>query len=352
MAKIFRHSSKKVGLPPGALVYVGKKHTHPLDINCFEYSAQHCEEYKASSIDGIRHNDDSFHWIDLIGVHHVEVVEQLCARFNVHPLTIEDIINTDQRPKMEEGEGYVYVVLKMLDYDKNAGGITGEQISLLMGANFVITFQERPGDTFQGVRNRLTSGKGRIRKSGPGYLMYALVDGIIDNYYTVLEKMGERLENSEEALLKSQNNQSLHELYHLKRELLLVRRAAWPAREVLARLQRDDLPLIQAEHKVYYRDVYDHTIQVIDTVETYRDLVAGMVDLYQSMQSNRMNAIMKVLTIISTIFIPLTFIAGVYGMNFEYMPELDTEYGYFFSLAAMAAIAITMVFWFRRKKWL
>ena len=245
-----------------------------------------------------------------------------------HPLVLEDILNTDQRPKMEEYGDYLYIVLKML-HDKGKGNqIEAEQVSLVLGPNFVFSFQESGGDVFDQIRERLRTGKGRLRKMGADYLAYTLVDAIVDYYFVILEKLGERIELLEEELVAHPRTETLKEIHTLKREMIFLRKAVWPLREVISGLQRGESPLVQKTTGIYLRDVYDHTIQVIDTIETFRDMLSGVLDIYLSSVSNRLNPVMKVLTIIATVFMPLTFLAGVYGMNFKYMPELEWRWGY------------------------
>jgi magnesium transporter len=241
----------------------------------------------------------------------------------------------------------------MLSSEKGKDGVVSEQVSLILGSNFVISFQESPGgDVFDPVRDRIRTGKGRLRKQGPDYLAYALLDAIVDNYFLVLEKLGERVEGLEEELITEPGQQTLHEMHALKREMIYVRRSVWPLREVVSGLERVESPLIKQSTGIFLRDVYDHTIQVIDTVETYRDMLSGMLDIYLSSVSNRMNQVMKVLTIIATIFIPLTFVAGIYGMNFRFMPEIEWRWGYFVVLGIMLAIGLLMVISFKRKRWM
>ena len=265
---------------------------------------------------------------------------------------MEDILNTDQRPKVEDYKDYLYIVLKMLHNVKGTEIVT-EQISLILHPNFVISFQEGiEGDVFSPVRERLRGAKGRIRGMGADYLAYTLIDAIVDNYFAILEGIGERIEDLEEELVSHPKKETLHRIHELKREMIFLRKAVWPLREVISTLQRGDSPLIKNTTAIYLRDVYDHTIQVIDAIETSRDMLSGMLDIYLSSISNRMNEIMKFLTIIGTIFIPLTFIVGIYGMNFAFMPELKWRYGYFAVMAFMFAIGIIMLFYFKKKKWL
>jgi len=279
--------------------------------------------------------------------------EKLGKYFEVHPLVLEDIVNTGQRPKMEDFENYLFIVLKMFHYDEEADEIKTEQVSLVLGSNFVISFQEREGDVFHPIRERIRNAKGRIRKMAPDYLAYSLLDAIVDSYFIIMEKLGEEIENTEEKLVTNPTPATLQTIHNLKREMIFLRKSVWPLREVISALERGGSSLIQESTHIYLRDVYDHTIQVIDTIESFRDMVSGMLDIYLSSISNRMNEVMTVLTIIATIFIPLTFIAGIYGMNFEYMPEL--KWHWFYPKAfwlTIIVIAGFMAFYFKRKKWL
>jgi magnesium transporter len=354
MAKIANKNSRKIGLPPGTLQYIGKERSEPIDISLFNYTQDHLDERNSIALEEVISycKSDFTTWINVNGIHNVEAIEKICTYFNIHSLTIEDILHTDQRPKLEENEDYLYLVIKMLEYDEQTKRLQTEQVSMILGKNYVISFQERAGDTFEPVRNRLRIGKGRIRKAGADYLLYALLDTIIDHYFFLLEKIGDDLEEIEEELLVSPGTRSLTNLYNLKRESVLLRRSIWPLREVVNKLERDDIKQIKKETRYFLRDVYDHTIRVIETIENFRDMLSSMLDLYQSTISNRMNMIMKVLTIISTIFIPLTFIVGVYGMNFVHMPELEWRYGYLGVWMIMIMVFITMILFFRRKKWI
>src|SRR3989344_6762782 len=263
---------------------------------------------------------------------------------------MEDIAHTMQRPKKEDFENYIYIVVKMLHFDADAVDV--EQVSLILGENFVISFQEREGDVFDAVRERIRSGKGVIREKGADYLTYRLLDALVDNYFVILEKVGDSIESLESELLTNPTLGTLKKINSLKRELIFLRKSVWPLREVVGGVEKGESRLIKKGTLIYFRDVYDHTIQIIEAVETFRDMLSGMTDLYLSTVSNRMNEIMKVLTIIATIFIPLTFVVGVYGMNFQYMPELSWKYGYFLVLALMLAIFGGMMLYFRGKKWL
>jgi len=259
----------------------------------------------------------------LDGIHQLDNIEKIGEHFKIHPLVLEDIMNTGQRPKMEDFNDYLFIVLKMLSYDEEENETKTEQVSLILSSKFVISFQESEGDVFDPVRERIRSDRGRIRKMGVDYLAYSLIDAIVDNYFMVLEKIGEKIEDIEDELVKNPTPEVLHTIHRLKRELIFLRKSVWPLREVISRLERWESPLIDKSIDIYLRDVYDHTIQVIDALETFRDMLSGMLDIYLSSLSNRMNEVMKVLTIIATIFIPLTLISSIYEMNFKYMPELD-----------------------------
>ena len=354
MLDIFKRVTKKAGLPPGTLVHIGKKKVKKVKIDIIDYNEKNLEEKELSTIEEsfIYKDTPNCTWINVDGLHDVEIIQKIGEHFSLHPLVLEDIVHTDQRPKVEDHENYLFIITKMLQFEKNEGRINTEQFSLILGHNCIITFQERTGDVFDPIRERLRKGKGRIRGAGPDYLAYALLDAIVDNYFIVLEKIGERIESLEEAMTEDPGPETMQMIHNMRRELILLRKSVWPLREVISRLERDEIGLIQEKTTIFLRDVYDHTIQVIETIETFRDITSGMLDLYLSTISNRMNEVMKVLTIIATIFIPLTFIAGIYGMNFKYMPELEWHWGYPIALIIMMVIVIIMIYWFRRKRFL
>jgi magnesium transporter len=342
-----------IGLPPGTPVFVGERKAEATKITILDYDESRFEEKVVKEVEECFtcKETQTVSWINVDGLHDVAAVERLAEKFDIHPLTLEDIVNTQQRPKMEEYENYLYFVLKMIQYDDDSREIQAEQLSLVLGKNYVISFQEKEGDIFEAIRQRIRGGKGRIRKMGPDYLAYALIDAVVDHYFAILEKSGEVIEELEENVVADPRPATIHDIHRLKRDMIHLRRSVWPLREVISALERGESHLIQKSTRVYLRDVYDHTIQVIDTVETYRDMISGMHDTYLSSISNRMNEVMKVLTIIATIFIPLTFIAGVYGMNFQHMPELGWRWAYFAVWGIMAAVAAGMVVYFKRKKW-
>jgi magnesium transporter len=354
MRKLIRRVSRKAGLPPGALVHIGDRSAAKPRITIFDYDQEHFEEKEAASIDECHPYKDmpTVTWINVCGLHDTSILETLGGCYGVHPLVLEDILNTEQRPKLEDFRDYIFVVLKMLYLGRESSEVTAEQISLVIGPNFVLSFQERPEDVFEAVRERIRNAKGRIRSAGADHLAYALLDAVVDNYFVVLERFAGEIEDLEDQLVADPTAETLQDIHRTKRELIFLRRSVWPLREVLAALGRGDLPLIEQRTQPYIRDVYDHTIQVIDTTESLRDVVSGMHDTYLSSLSHRMNEIMKVLTIIATIFIPLTFMAGIYGMNFDYMPELNWHWSYPMLWAAMAGVGIAMVAYFRRKRWL
>jgi magnesium transporter len=279
-------------------------------------------------------------------------LESLGQCIGLHPLVLEDILNTEQRPKIEDYGDYLYIVVKMITYPDKADGIAVEQVSLILGQNFVISFQEGiQGDVFSPVRERIRNEKSRLRKMGADYLTYSLVDSVVDSYFAVLEELGERIEVLEEELIEQPSRNTLHTIHKLKQEMIFLRKSVWPLREVVNFMERGESPLINEGTRIFLRDVYDHTIQIIDTIETFRDMLSGMLDIYLSSISNRINEVMKVLTVIATIFMPLTFLAGVYGMNFEYMPELKWRWGYPAILLVMLAVAVSMLTYFKKKRW-
>ncbi len=346
--------ASKKGLDPGSLVYVGKPKTGTPRITILDYDAENFLEKTAAACEECFSFRDTatVTWINVDGVHDPAIVEKIGSHFGLHPLILEDILTTSQRPKIEDLGEMLYIVVRMLEYDEAKAEVGTDQLSLILGRNFIISFQELEGDMFDPVRDRIRKAKGRIRKLGPDYLLYALLDAVVDHYFTVLEKLGERIETLEEELIDKPSKETMHAIHGLKREMIYLRKSVWPLREVVAGLERVESGLIHESTNIFFRDVYDHTIQVIDNVETFRDMLSGMVETYLSSISNRMNEVMKVLTIISTIFIPLTFIVGVYGMNFDVMPELRWPGGYFTVWGIMIALGLMMFGFFRRKKWL
>jgi len=353
MMKLFRRGQRNVGLAPGTLEYVGEKKIEEPRITVWDYDRENLEQKEVPTPEECSKYLDTprVSWINVDGLHDTDLIAKIGERFGLHPLVMEDIVNVHQRPKLEDYDKYLYVVTRMLDYDAEANEVSSEQVSLVLGKNFVLTFQEREGDVFDPVRDRLQK-TARVRLSYADYLAYALLDAIVDNYFVALERLGEDIETLEEDLVENPSSELLETVHRLKRELILVRRSIWPLREVMSGLERSESKLVRKETRLYLRDLYDHTVQVMDAVESYRDVVSGLQDLYLSSISNRMNEVMKVLTIIATLFIPLGFIAGVYGMNFEFMPELKFKWSYPIFWGAIAAVSGLMLYFFHRKKWI
>jgi magnesium transporter len=354
MMRHLESSSRKAGLPPGTLIHVGERRTEKVGISLIDYDETYVEEKEDVNLEDCLpfKTLPTVTWVNVTGIHDVDVIKQFEASFDIHPLVLEDIVHTGQRPKLEDHGDYIYIVLKMLRSADTENGIDAEQISLILGANFVLSFQEREGDVFDSIRQRIKKGKGRLRKAGSDYLAYALIDAIVDNYFGVLETVGEEIEGIQEDVLNDPDPSTLKEIQDKKREMILLRRFVWPLREAISSMERTESPLIGDGVRPYLRDVHDHAIQVIETVETFRDTISGTLDIYLSSVSNRMNEVMKVLTIIATIFIPLTFIAGIYGMNFKHMPELEWEWGYLTIWIVMLALGCLMLWGFKRKNWL
>jgi magnesium transporter len=351
---MFRESSTIAGLPPGQAVYTGLRRDDPFSMSIFLYDEETLEERDNISIEELKqlNVENKFLWLNIEGIHHVEQVKAICELYEIHPLTLEDILTVEQRPKIDDTENYIYTAIRMLQFNPKTRKTVSEQLSMVLLKNVIITFQEKEGDTFEAVRGRLRAGKGRIRKEGSDYLYYALIDTIVDHYFIVMEKFGDQLEDIEERILRSGQRRDFEILYELKREMIHIRRSVWPLREVISKIERDDLKFIKKSTRVFIKDVYDHTIQAIDSVETYRDFISSLSDLYQSVIGNKMNQVMKTLTIISVIFIPLTFIAGLYGINFENVPEFKWEYGYAYFWSLLIGSAVFTLAIFRWKKWI
>ncbi len=355
MPRLTHKRSRKSGLPPGTPVHIGTRKAGAPRVSLMHYDGEQLVEEEVTDVAACRAwlSRPGVTWINIEGVHQIDLLEQFGAVFGLHPLVLEDIANTGQRPKVEDYGGYLYVVLRMLSLPESSQEVVGEQVSLILGSNFVISFQEGiAGDVFDPIRVRLRASKGRVRHEGADYLVYSLIDAIVDGYFILLEKLGEQIEVLDEHMLANSAREAARTINQLKREMIWLRKAVWPLREMISSLQRAESSLIRPSTGVYLRDVYDHTIEVIDTVETYRDVLSGMLDNNLSLLTARLNEVMKVLTVISTIFIPLTFIVGIYGMNFRYMPELGWRWGYPLVMLGMAGIAVALYFYFRRKKWL
>ncbi len=355
MATHVKKRSETIGLPPGSLVYIGDEPHREVKITIADYNDQeYNEDTKTSFRECVLSAGDKSRvtWIDINGYQDVKDLESLGECFHLHPLVLEDILYNDQRPKLDEYDDYLFIIVKMLHHDDTTYEVVTEQISIILGDNYVISLQQDHEDIFAHLRPRLKTGGSRIRREKADYLAYALLDLIVDHYFLVLEDLGEVVEDLEKELVANPNSATLKKIYRLKRDTIVMRRAVWPLREVLSKLTRTESPLIAPQTFVYLRDVYDHITIILDSVETYRDILSGILDIYLSSVSNRLNEVMKVLTIIATIFIPLTFIAGVYGMNFKNMPELEWPRGYYMALGIMGAVALYMVGFFWRKGWI
>lgn len=354
MARIYQHSRNKLAQAPGAAQFAGVRKVDTPRLTYMDYSVDHLDENADAQLADCLplRERASTSWINLYGLHDPELVVQISDLLDVHPLVREDILHTNQRPKLEDFESYLYIVCRMVSWNEEESRVESEQLSLILGSAGVISFQERPGDVFGNVRERVRKGKGRIRGAGPGYLCYALMDAVVDNYFLVMEHFSEQIEVIEEQLLENPEPEHLQRIHELKRELILARRSILPLREVIRSLVATESPLVDKQTELFLRDVLDHTIQVADTVDSFRDLLSGLQDLYLSSISNKMNEVMKVLTIAATIFVPLTFVAGIYGMNFEFMPELKWKWAYPVFWVFILTCFVSMIAFFRRRKWL
>ena len=353
MVRLITKTSEKAGLPPGVLIHVGEERMEKVRMMLFDYDQPHYEEKEIASIEEILAYKDkqSVTWVNIDGLHEVRILEEVGRHFNIHPLVLEDILNTAQRPKLESYDEYDFIVVKMLTYDDDNSTFQKEHVSIILGPTVVFSFQEKKGDVFEIIRQRIRNDDSRLRKSGPDYLVYRILDSIVDHYFVVLERYGERIEDLEEELTEKPEAGTLQRLHKLKRELVLLRKLIWPLREVINGLQKRESALIKESTQLFLRDVYDHMIHVIDTLENFREMSSSLLDLYLSSISNKMNEVMKILTIMASIFIPLTFIAGIYGMNFKFMPELEWRWGYAAVWVVMVGLGIGLVLFFKKKRW-
>ncbi len=345
---------KTVALSPGTTIFVGERKVDRVSFAAISYDRETFAETTLARVeDTFPHRDSRpVSWVNVTGLHDVEVLDAMGVHFGLHPLVTEDIAHTGQRPKLEDYADYLYIVTRMVRYDAAAAELLTEQISIVVGSNYVLTFQEREGDVFDSIRERIRRGKGRARRMGTGYLAYMLLDAIVDHYFVCLETIGERIEGLEDELLAAPSQEQLQSIHHLKREMILLRKAVWAQREVIGALERGDAVDFGEELRPFLRDLYDHTVQVLETVESFRDVLSGLQDLYLSSISNRMNEVMKTLTMIATIFIPLSFLAGVFGMNFEVMPELHWRWSYPIFWIVALLIAGGLSAYFRKRGWM
>ncbi len=354
-----RHHKKrsgKLGLAPGTPVYIGDTKTHTTHTVRIQYNEASVATQTVKHFEELKDNitDKTVTWINVDGVHEVDLIEHIGKMFNLHGLSVEDIVNTDQRPKIEDHDNYLYIVLKMLTLNETTFEVKPEQISLILGHGFVISFQEDEGDVFDAVRDRIMTGKGRVRKSGCDYLVYALLDAIVDHYFVVLEKLSEKIEQLEDQVLADNKPSPIRikQIHTLKKEVIYLHRTIWPLREVFSDFAKAESPLLKDTTRVFIRDVLDHTIQIIESIQTFRDMLTVQMDMYLSYTSHSTNEVMRVLTIIATIFIPITFVVGIYGMNFRFMPELEWEWGYPMVWIVIIFAVAAMLVYFKRNKWL
>ncbi|MFA5271468.1 MAG: magnesium/cobalt transporter CorA [Candidatus Omnitrophota bacterium] len=349
MSKISQRRFKPITLSSAAI-----KEKGPVKITVIDYDENNFQQKEVTSIEecSVYRDKPTVTWINVEGVHRPDTLEKLANCFGLHPLILEDISDVDQRPKMEDMDDYLFMVFKMLSYNFEYAEIEIEQVSLVFGKNFVISFQETVGDIFDPIRERLKAGKGRIRKMGADYLAYSLMDATVDNYFKILDEFGEKIEFLEEEIISRPDPLVLKEIYHLKREIIFLRRIILPLREMLRLLDRSESGLIKEPIRIYFRDIHDHVIQVMDSIEVFREMLTGMIEIYLSSLSKRMNEVMKVLTVIATIFMPLTFVTGVFGMNFRYMPGLERAWGFPIAIVIMLGIGVYMLRYFRRNKWI
>lgn len=349
-----KRRKSNAGLAPGSPVFTGIRKMSKVKIVYINYSENNYKEQEVKSISELKKllgsSNDNI-WINVDGLHDEKIIEEICGIIGIHKLTVEDILNTSQRPKIEEYTDYLHLVIKMFNISTHEISIEDEQLTFILKGNILITFQEKASETFKNVKKHLKENMGLIRKRGTDYLLYSLLDTIVDHYFQVTEYFGEKLEAIETSLLEKPDKTILNMLHYVRRETLNLRRSVYPLREIISRFEKIDEPVIKKDLKIYIRDLYDHTIQVIDTIEILREMTFGLLDLYINSESNKLNEIMKLLTIMASIFIPLTFLAGIYGMNFDNMPELHFKYGYFLLWGIMLLIFTGMIIFFKRKKW-
>lgn len=353
--QITNGSADNGSLPTAVTVNKDGETIRPPLITLIDYNEQQFQEKIITDIEQCLQlrSESTVTWINIDGIDDINVVLKIGKGFGLHDLVIEDIVTAWQRPKFEDYEEYIFVVFKMLTYNEQQKSLEAENVSLVLGDKFVLSFQDKVGDVFEQIRNKIRYSKGRIRKVSSDYLVYSLIDAVVDQYFVIMEKLGERIELLEEQVVSDPGSATLNEIHSLKSDMLFLRRSVWPLREVINNLQKTESELIKNGTTLYLRDVYDHTIQIIDNIESYRDTVSGMLDVYLSSLNNRMNSIMKVLTIIATIFMPLSFFTGVYGMNFDHFPELHAKWAYPFGFWAIVIIVvISMIFYFKKKDWL
>ena len=348
-----KKASLKIGMPPGSMIYVGEQKVEKIKITLTEYDSSEVESCEINSVEEVEPYTDTpkVTWVNVCGLHETDFLKQVGEKFNIHPLVLEDILNTETRPKLEIIDDYIFIVMKLLSYNPGERMLESEQASFILGKNFVFSFLEKSESVFNPLKERISNQSGRLRKSGCDFLFYALMDIIVDNYYLVLEKTDEEIDSLDDELVNNSDEIEIKEIHGLKRQLISLRRNTWPLRELFTQLIREESELIKETTEPFLRDLLDHTIHVTESVDSFRETANTLMETYLSLASNKMNEVMKVLTVIATIFIPLTFIVGIYGMNFHYMPELEWPWAYFAVWGVMVAVVVVMIIYFRKKKW-
>ncbi|MBI9080446.1 MAG: magnesium/cobalt transporter CorA [Pseudodesulfovibrio sp.] len=354
MARFLKKFDKKSGMPPGSLIFIGRQKTETPRLRIIDYDIEMMRDEFIQTIDDAvwAKETETTSWINIDGLHEPELIKTVGDKFNLPPMMLEDILNTGQRPKIEEHPDHIFISIKMLFLDDDQGQVKAEQLSAVLAKNYLITFQEQPGDVFEPVRERIKRQNGRLRKLGPDYLLYTLIDCVLDNYLKVIEKMGERIEEMEDEVLGNPVSELLEEINLYRREIAYIRKSVRPAREIISRINKLESDIISADILPYLRDLSDIAELSVDSAEIYKEMLASHITTYNMAMGNRLNEIMQFLTIFATIFIPLTFLAGIYGMNFDVIPELHYKYGYFVLLSIMVAVTITMLLYFKKRRWI
>lgn len=350
---IKKKTTSKVGLPPGSIIHVGEKKIEKVKISLTEYDEKNVETCEINSVEEIDPYTDTpqVTWVNVCGLHDTELIKQIGEKFNIHPLVLEDILNTETRPKIEITDNYIFIAMKMLTNNNHKDHIGIEQVSFILGNSFVFSFLEKSDSIFVPISERVINNYGRVRKQASDYLFYALMDIVVDQYYLVLEQIEEKIERLDDEVIKSADRSQIEKIYNMKNKLLLTRRSLWPLREIFSRLIREESKLINKKVMPYLRDLLDHTIQITETIDLQREITNGLMETHLSLMSYKMNEVMKVLTVIATIFIPLTFIVGIYGMNFPNMPEMNWPWAYFALWGVMIGLTALMLYFFKKKKW-
>ncbi|MCF8092136.1 MAG: magnesium/cobalt transporter CorA [Desulfotignum sp.] len=353
MARFLKKREQVKGRSPGSLIFIGTKKVDEVNVRLIDYDDHHLTDQAVEDIhDASRYKTTgSVTWVNINGLHDVAAIGNIGQAFDLHPLVIEDILNTGQRPKIDDYESYLFIVLKMIRFDKQTRMVANEQLSMVVADRFVLTFQERPGDVFEPVRERIRRRKSRIRGGGTDYLAYALMDTVVENYISVIEHIGDQIEDLEEEILSGQDNGVMEKIHLFKKEISYLRKSIRPAREAVFQMSRLESDLIHEKTLPFIKDMEDLVIHATEAIDTYRDLLTDQLNIYNSVVANKMNDIMKVLTIFAAIFIPLTFIAGIYGTNFEYLPELKYKYSYFIFWGVLVFIAGASLYYFKKNKW-